>query len=351
MEQSEHAAASHAIRAYLAQLDAELAGCDAALRHDALVDAESHLRAAMRAGATSDRAIDEYGTPAEVARAYLGEEGVVHHGRTAFASGLRAEAAASTAGCNEAADAPARPSPVHRPRRLWGIPIIGIWADPSAWGALLYFGAVGFALATAYFVWAVSVGGLAFGLLPTLLGLPVFVALLGSARAICLFEGRVVQALLGVRMPRRTQPVEGTDGVGFWTRIWCWLRDVRSWLSLAYLLGNFPVSVVAFAVTVALTASGAVLVVGPVLSLLGLPFATVDPGEDVTIQLLWHRLVPDADGNVWIPAAAAPLSIVAGLAILTATLWLARGLGWVYGHTVQAIQVARPQPVPPRGQH
>ena len=57
---------------------------------------------------------------------------------------------------------------------------------------LLAFAAVGFVLATAYFVWTISIGGLAFGLLPTLLGLPLFVALLGSARAICLFEGRVV---------------------------------------------------------------------------------------------------------------------------------------------------------------
>jgi hypothetical protein len=30
-------------------------------------------------------------------------------------------------------------------------------------------------------------------------------------------------------------------------------------------------------------------------------------------------------------------------------LWMVRGFGWVYGHVVQAIQVARPQPtVPPR---
>ena len=38
-----------------------------------------------------------------------------------------------------------------------------------------------------------------------------------------------------------------------------------------------------------------------------------------------------------------------GLVIVTATLWMVRGLGWVYGHVVQAIQVARPRAsVPPR---
>ena len=334
MEPSEHAAGGDPIRAYLAQLGLELARCDAALRHDALIDAEAHLRAAVRAGASPERAIDEYGTPAEVARAYRGEE--------AGTEQRQSDSAATDA------PQPTAAPPADRPSGFRALPIICIWANPSAWGALLYFGAVGFVLATAYFVWTISIGGLAFGLLPTLLGLPLFVALLGSARAICLFEGRVVQALLGVRMPRRTQPVEGTDGVGFWQRIWCWLRDVRSWLSLAYLLGNFPVSVAAFAVTIALFATGTALVFAPVLSLLGIPFASVDAGDDVTIQFLWYRLVPSADGTVSLPGAAAPASIAIGLALLTATLWFARGLGWVYGHVVQAIQVARPQPVPPR---
>jgi hypothetical protein len=43
------------------------------------------------------------------------------------------------------------------------------------------------------------------------------------------------------------------------------------------------------------------------------------------------------------------VSIALGLALATAGLWLMRGLGWIYGHVVQSIQVARPQPMlPPR---
>ena len=41
-----------------------------------------------------------------------------------------------------------------------------------------------------------------------------------------------------LRMPRRTQPVAGADHVDFWQRIWCWLKDIRSWMSLGYLLGR-----------------------------------------------------------------------------------------------------------------
>ena len=237
--------------------------------------------------------------------------------------------------------------PHHRARH---IPVIGVWFDGRAWGALLYFGAVGFVLSLAYFVWAVVIGALSLGLSPIVIGIPIFVFLLGSARAICLFEGKVVELFLRVRMPRRTQPVEGVDHVGFWQRIWCWLRDVRSWMSLGYLLGNFPVSVVAFSVTFALAVTSAALVAIPVIHLLGHPIANTSGDDaDVYITFLGTPLLPDADGNVWITASLAVASLAVGLALATATLWLARGFGWVYGHVVQAIQVARPiATLPPR---
>jgi hypothetical protein len=34
---------------------------------------------------------------------------------------------------------------------------------------------------------------------------------------------------------------------------------------------------------------------------------------------------------------------ILGLALMTGTLWLMRGFGFVYGRVVQAIQVTRPQ--------
>ncbi|MFM9181521.1 MAG: hypothetical protein ACKOV8_09830, partial [Phycisphaerales bacterium] len=68
-----------------------------------------------------------------------------------------------------------------------------------------------------------------------------------------------------------------------------------------------------------------------------------------TVLFLGRDLVPDADGNVWFPASATVPCVAIGLVGLTAVLWMVRGFGWVYGHVVQAIQVARPQPtVPPR---
>ena len=337
MEHAESPSADKVVRSYLAQLGLELEGADAALRHDAIIDAEQHLRAAIAAGATAEMAVAEYGTPTEIARAYLDAE---HLPRSWHIT--PATAATSSSSALTPVDIPA----VSKHQRLRDIPIIGVWFDRRAWGAVVYFGAVGFVLSLAYFVWSVTIGSLAIGLAPILIGVPIVVLLLGSARAICLFEGKVVEFFLGVRMPRRTQPVQGADHIGFWQRIWCWLRDVRSWLSLGFLLCNFPVSVVTFAVTFTLAVTSLVLVVIPVVHLLGHPIVNVS-GDDADIMFMGTQLVPDAAGDVWLTVPLAVASLAIGLALATGTLWLARGFGWVYGHVVQAIQVARPHPMNP----
>jgi heme/copper-type cytochrome/quinol oxidase subunit 4 len=335
---------------YVAALEAELAGCDPALRHDAVIDAETHLRSAIGGGVPAERAIADFGTPQEVARAYLEQNSEMYgwrSGEHAQSQHVAAAAAAGAPGGHAAVPLPAESvAPQAAPKRTIAsrIPILGIWVDPRAWGALVYFGAVGFALSIAYFVWSVTIGSLVVGLAPLVIGIPLLVLLLGSARALCLFEGKVVETLLGVRMPRRVQPVEGADSVGFWQRILCWLRDVRSWLSLAYLLGNFFVSVGTFVLTITLCAISVSLLASGAASLAGVsPILLGDGAEQVTVHLLWWRLEPDASGAVHIPRAAAIPMIAVGLALATATLWLMRGLGWIYAHVVQAIQVARPQ--------
>lgn len=321
---------------YLARLEVALHGADPALAHDALIDAEEHLQAAVRRGVPVDQAIASFGDVDEIAAAYRN-----------LPSGAALPVVERDRGVVAApAHAPPPPAPGTTAPRLSDVPIVGIWFDSRAWGALLYFGGVGFIVATACFVWAVTLGGLAVGLLPTLLGLPVLVLLLGSARALCLVEGAVVQALLGVRMPRRVQPVHGVADVGFWQRIWCWLKDVRSWLSLGYLYANFPVSVALFVVTITMSALSLAMITGPLLQAANLPFVTLSSDVD-GVHYLWTELKPAADGTIRLPMSLALSSVGLGLVLATITLWTMRGLGWVYGHVVQAIQVARPQAILP----
>jgi hypothetical protein len=353
------------VRAYLLQLELALESCDPALRHDALIDAEEHLRASVAAGTSPAQAIAEYGSPEEIAAAYrsiptsggslrssistLAPSADSRFEPTAGAVHGRASVSSAASAAAVHPDSGAASSRWQRMRR---IPLVGVWFHPIAWRSLVYFGIIGFPLALAYFVWVVTVGTIALGMLPILIGLPLLVFLLGSARALSLFEGKVVELFLGVRMPRRTQPVAGVvvDGVAevrFWHRIWSWLRDIRSWLSLAYLVGNFPVSVAAFIVTFTLSVFGVVLVALPILDLFGLPIGVAEMDDSTRIQFLFTEVKPDADGKLWLPPGAAFPSFLIGFGVLTATLWLARGMGWVYAHVVQAIQVARPRPAAP----
>ncbi len=174
MEHAESANAHKVVRLYIAQLALELEGADAALRHDAIIDAEQHLNAAILAGASADVAIAEYGTPVEIARAYLDAD-----------STHRSWRAAPTTAEHRTLATPTR-------RKLHEIPVIGAWFDRRAWGAVAYFGTVGFILSIGYFIWSVAIGSLVIGLAPILIGIPLLVLLLGSARALCLFEGKVV---------------------------------------------------------------------------------------------------------------------------------------------------------------
>lgn len=345
MHDADHAPSPSSIEGYLARLEVALHGADPALAHDALIDAEEHLQAAVRRGVPVDQAIEAYGSVDEIAAAYRGLP-ADPAGKPDETSGRSVDPASNDGSPFGAPTAAVATSAQVPAPRLSDVPIVGIWFDSRAWGALLYFGGVGFVVATGCFVWAVVLGSLAIGLLPIVLGLPLLVLLLGSARALCLVEGAVVQALLGVRMPRRVQPVHGVADVGFWQRIWCWLKDVRSWLSLAYLYANFPVSVALFSITLTLAVLSAAMVFGPLLQAAGLPFVSIS-SDDVTVRYFWTELKPTADGTIRLPMSLALSSVGLGLALATATLWLVRGLGWVYGHVVQAIQVARPQAILP----
>ena len=207
---------------YLSQLQRELLGVDPAVAHDALVDAETHLRAAIAAGKSPATAIEEFGSAAEFAKAYAGAPAPASSRVNGDAAETRAASPVTGAGALAACGR---------------VPVLGIWFQLRAWSSLFYFLAPCFAISLATFVWVVTIGSLALGTLPIIIGAPLAVFLLGSVRAICLAEGKVVEFFLGTRMPHRVQPVQvltpvgGVAEVGFWQRIGCWLTDVRSWLS------------------------------------------------------------------------------------------------------------------------
>ncbi|MSR74332.1 MAG: hypothetical protein EXS14_02515 [Planctomycetes bacterium] len=326
---------TEAINAYLAALQHALHGADAALVHDAIVDAETHLRSALAAGKSAAQAIADYGSAEEVAHAYVCDL-CEAPGRPAPAGAhVATDAAASSATSSSQVS-------VEKRRALRSIPVVGVWFDPHAWGSVLFL-LFGFFIGTAAFVWTVAVGSAAIGLLPTLLGIPLLILLLGSTRMISLFLGQVIETFVGIRMPRRMQSVDTTGTAGFWRRIWVWVTDVRSWLTVAFFIGNFPVAVFCFCVTVVLLALGGALTVGSVVTLFsGARFMGASDGSVVIFD---HTYMPDATGMIHVPVFLLIGLALLGLAILTASLWLSKGVALLYGQVVKSIQVVRPQPL------
>ena len=96
---------------------------------------------------------------------------------------------------------------------------------------------------------------------------------------------------------------------------------------------------------VALLSTSAALLGMPIVSLFS--DATINLGDsaDNSLRVMGHQFERNASGEFIVPFFFTLLLFLLGLLLATCTLWLARGLGWVYGHVVQAIQVARPRAV------
>ncbi len=211
------------VEGYLAELRTALAGADPALVQDAMYDAEEYLRSsAAEAGGTPEAeaaAIEAYGTPEEVAEAYRQAEDTV-------AAALR------------------KPKPPASTTTFGRSPLgkfFGVIADPSAYGALFY-ALLALVTGTIYFTVVVTGFSLTLGLTVGIITVPIAVIVLlgfiGIVRAISLAEGRMVEGLLGVRMPRRPR-MSGVQG-NLWDRIKSWLADYRTWTTMLYMVLQLP---------------------------------------------------------------------------------------------------------------
>ena len=287
---------------YLDQLRAALAGADPALVQDALYDAEEYLRSELAENAGKSEAdviasvAGSYGAPEEVAEIYRDTEVKVQ-------TALRA------------------PKPVQRESLLGKF--FGVAADPRTYGALFY-SVLALATGIFYFTWVVTGVSLSAGLAVLIVGIPFAILFLGSVRVLSLVEGRIVETMLGERMPRR--PLYAERGKGVLERIGGMFSDPRTWSTLLYMLAMLPLGIVYFTVVVTLLSVAIGFIVGPVLTAFGaFDGWTVD-----------HYDVGPLMFNDWGMATALhpwqwPLLFVIGVVLLFATLHLARGIGRMHG--------------------
>jgi uncharacterized membrane protein len=334
------------IDTYLRELQAALAGADPALVQDALFDAEEHLHAELAAGRDFSQIIDNYGTPAEVAAAYLeatdakGAAWAVVASPAAPAVAAPAETAADSPDATVApaasptdvsaalspalasAPPPAGPAPVApgagpagplSPAQTSVLrDILGVFIDPQVWKSLLYM-LLSLGTGVAYFTVVVTMVTTSVSTSVLIIGLPLLLLTLALVRGMALAEGRLVEALLGTRMPRRPRAeIPGS----FFQRLWFWLKDARTWASMVYLTLMLPVGIAYFTFAVTGIATGLGLIVAP--------FAWLVAGDR---WVTWH--VQGVE-HVWMPSAwLTPISVIVGFLLLLgwfhAFRWIGRG--------------------------
>lgn len=287
------------IQEYLDQLRQELAGADPALIQDALYDAEEYLRSELDSnrGKTEEQLLaavaTSYGAPEEVAEAYRVNEAKVQQA-------LRT------------------PRPKARSSALGKF--FGVLADPRAYASLFYMLLAMFT-GIFYFVWAVTGVSLSLGLSVMIFGFPFILLFLGSTRLLSLVEGRIVETLLGVRMPRR--PVYPANGSrSFWQRIKELFTDPRTWSTLLYMVLMLPLGIMYFVFVMCVVSIAGTLILSPI-ELLGFGH-------------LWIYL---DDGPVIIPMFVTPLLAVIGVLLLVSFMHLARGIGQMHGHIAKNLLV------------
>jgi uncharacterized membrane protein len=286
---------------YLDVLKRSLEGADRATIQDALSDAEEHLRTALEAALrehpeTSEiRALEEimeqYGTPEETASAYREIE---EHTQPAISA----------------------ITPRHR--SVAGR-VFGVFIDPRAYAALFYM-LFSMIAGIIYFTWATTGLSMSAGFIILIFGIPFFGLFLLSVQGLALVEGRIIEALLGVRMPKR--PIFSRRDLGIWGKFKSLVTDRRTWLTLLYMVILMPLGIAYFTLFVTLLAMALYGIASPALILwLGLPAATIHGVE------------------FYAPGWYVPLTFIAGVLLLLVTLHLAKGIGWLHGRLAKMMLV------------
>ncbi len=289
---------------YLNQLRQDLKGCDPALMQDALSDAEEFLRTALMSakkenpGISEEEAlspiIDKYGSPDEIVSAYKEIESRI---------------------------SPSLTSTVPQRDRSPLIKFLSIYGDSRAWAAFLY---LVFSVVTGsiFGLWTLFGAGLSLATLILIIGLPLLGLYLLSLRGIALIEGRIVEALLGIRMPRK--PIFIQKGLSLSKKLRVLLTESLTWKIFIYLITRFPLGLVYSFGLLILIAFSIKFMAYPVLApVFDRPLITLGGQKYYTSVFLY------------------PVVSLSGFFVLTLTLHLAKLVGKLHGRYAKSMLVRK----------
>jgi len=289
---------------YLERLRTELAGCDPAVVRDALADAEEHLTTALANAREKNPALAagdaltgitaSYGSPSEVAAAYKESE-------------LRTR--------------PTLAIPQRYYERSLASRFVSVVYDPRAWGSVLYL-LISMITGIIYFTWVLVGLYLSLGLIILVIGLPIAYLFLLSFRGIALVEGRIIEGLLGVRMPRRE--IFSDHSLKWFQRLKALVRDGRTWLTVLYMLLMMPLGIIYFDVIIVLFALSLDFVAAPIKQyVFDLPL--LDLGRY----------------SVYAPDNLMPVVMFLGVPVFLVMMHAARGLGRLHAKLARAMLVGK----------
>ena len=289
------------VEEYLDVLKNDLQGSDSATIQDALADTEEHLRAALgnlrekQPEITEEEAlaqvVEQYGSPEETASAYKEVE--------------------------------RRTSPDLSPKNTIEKGALGrffgVYDDPKAWGALLYM-LISLVTGIVYFTWVVTGLSLSLSFAIFIFGLLFAVFFTFSLRGLALLEGRIVEGLLGVRMPRRSLFIQ--KGGTWFERLKTNLTDKHIWLSLVYFFFQMPLGVIYFSLIVTLFSLSIGLMAAPLVqSIMDFPILSI------------------GEMRYYLPSWTTPLFLLIGFLIWTLTMHLGRMIGQFHGRYAKTFLV------------
>lgn len=289
---------------YLVQLKDELSDSDPALTQDALADAEEYLQTALETAQAENpqlakeeilrTIVEKYGTPQEIATAYKEMESFLAPSLTAVKR-------------------PVKQSFLSR--------YFGVISDPRAWGASLY-AIISLLTGMIYGLWTFFGVSLTLVTFLLIIGIPVAGLFLLSVRGIALMEGRIVEALLGVRMPRK--PLFVSQDLGWKDKFKSLITDSHTWKSLIYMIFQFPLGLIYGGITVILFALSLKAILYPLLDgVFGRPLITLGGQAYQTSPWLF------------------PVVSIVGFLLFVIPLHFAKLVGKIHGRYAKALLVKK----------
>ncbi len=194
----------------------------------------------------------------------------------------------------------------------------GVLAEPKAWGAFFYM-LLSFITGAVFGLWALLGGIISAVSLIFIIGIPLFGLYLLSIRGIALMEGRIIEALLGIRMPRRSLFLD--INLSWKENFMALVKESYTWKALLYSALQFPLGLI-YSLGI-----GLLFVIS--LSFIG------SPVMELLFRIPLELFGPEKFTPVWL----LPFVCIAGVFLLPLTFHLAKWVGKVHGKYAKSMLV------------